>query len=57
MGVEGAKYIAEGLKENKALKELMYAAAHPFPYCQHPLICYHKKNWRRLRIKVACKSL
>ena len=27
---EGAKHLSEGLKENKALTFLKYAAAHPF---------------------------
>ena len=37
IGAEGAKHLSEGLKANKTLTRLEYAAAHHFPKCQHPL--------------------
>ena len=38
---EGAKHLSEALKTNSTLRELEYAASHPFPYCQHPLTLTH----------------
>ena len=37
LDAEAAKHLSEGLKENKSLTALKYAAASPPPYCQDPL--------------------
>ena len=37
VGADGAKALSEALESNSALQTLKYAAAHPFPDCQHPL--------------------
>ena len=46
LGAEGAKHISEGLKANKALTKLEYAASLPFPYCQYPLTFDFDSRWQ-----------
>ena len=38
--MEGAQVIADLLKTNTTLTSVRYAAAPPFPYCQHPLTVF-----------------